>query len=65
MQAFPDAARALRDVGFMGPGCCTLSYESALLRKSFPRPGPKSVGPAMNCAGVEVAVWWKFSFALK
>src|ERR1700752_1095772 len=36
---------------------CTLRYSSALLPKSFERPGPKSVSPAMNCSGVDVVVW--------
>src|SRR4029453_14121152 len=43
MQALPDAARALRDIG---------------VRRGFERPGTKSVSPAMNCSGVEVVVWW-------
>jgi hypothetical protein len=33
-----------------------LEVLSALLPKSFERPGPKSVSPAMNCSGVEVIV---------
>src|SRR5208283_3098119 len=40
-----------------GPRSCTLRYSSALLPKSFERPGPKSVSPARYCAGVEVVVW--------
>src|SRR4029077_183100 len=28
--------------------------------KTFERPGPKSVSPAMNCSGLEVVVWWKW-----
>src|SRR5262249_52386602 len=40
-----------------GPRLCTLRYSSALLPKSFERPGPKS---AMNCSGVEVVVWWRW-----
>ncbi len=47
VQAFPDAARAFRD-------------SSALLPKSFERPGPKSVSPATYCSGVEVVVWWRW-----
>ena len=60
MQAFPDAARALGDVGLTGPLWCTLRYESALFAKTFERPGPKSVSPAMNCSGVDVVDWWKW-----
>jgi hypothetical protein len=37
-----------------------LRYSSALLPKSFERPGPKSVSPATNCSGVEVVVWWRW-----
>src|SRR6266581_376150 len=40
-----------------GPRLCTLRYSSALLPKSFERPGPKSVSPATYCSGVEVVVW--------
>src|SRR5260370_40987839 len=40
-----------------GPRLCTLRYLSALLPKSFERPGPKSVSPATYCSGVEVVVW--------
>src|SRR5678816_4178615 len=43
----------------LAPRLCTLRYSSALLPKSFERPGPKSVSPAMNCSGVEVVVWWR------
>src|SRR5262250_107567 len=43
-----------------GPRSCTLRYLSALLPKSFERPGPKSVSPAMNCSGVEVVVYLKW-----
>src|SRR5262249_7264911 len=39
-------------------------YSSVLLPKSFERPGPKSVSPAMNCSGVEVVVSWKWSVAM-
>src|SRR5262249_36681242 len=39
-----------------GPRSCTLRYSSALLPKSFERPGPKSVSPATYCSGVEVVV---------
>src|ERR1700687_1911063 len=39
---------------------CTLRYSSALLPKSFERPGPKSVSPATYCSGVEVVVWWRW-----
>src|SRR5436190_16422259 len=42
-----------------GPRLCTLRYSSALLPKSFERPGPKSVSPATYCSGVEVVVWWR------
>src|SRR4029453_14645840 len=42
------------------PLLCTLRYSSALLPKSFERPGPKSVSPAMNCSGDEVVVWWRW-----
>src|SRR5215475_15370253 len=42
------------------PRLCTLRYSSALLLKSFERPGPKSVSPATNCSGVNVVVWWKW-----
>src|SRR4029453_14222148 len=41
------------------PLLCTFRYPSALLPKSFERPGPKSVSPAMNCSGVEVVLWWR------
>jgi len=37
-----------------------LRYSSALLPKSFERPGPKSVSPATNCSGVDVVVWWRW-----
>jgi hypothetical protein len=37
-----------------------LRYESALFGKTFARPGPKSVSPAMNCSGVEVVASWKW-----
>src|SRR5882672_11698108 len=40
-----------------GPRFCTLRYSSALLPKSFERPGPKAVSPATYCSGVEVVVW--------
>src|SRR6266850_2604783 len=43
-----------------GPRLCTLRYSSALLPKSFERPGPKSVSPATYCSGVEVVVWWRW-----
>src|SRR5258705_13900073 len=43
-----------------GPWWCTLRYSSALLPKSFERPGPKSVRPATNCSGVEVVVWGRW-----
>src|SRR5215468_992718 len=43
-----------------GPRSCTLRYLSALLPKSFERPGPKSVSPAVYCSGVEVVVWCKW-----
>src|SRR5262245_32814870 len=42
------------------PFSCTFRYSSALLPKSFERPGPKSVSPAMNCSGVEVVVCLKW-----
>ena len=35
VQAFPDAARAFRDVGLRGGPLCTLRYSSALLPKSL------------------------------
>ena len=38
------------------PRRCTLRYASALLPKSFQRPGPKSVSPATYCSGVAVVV---------
>jgi len=42
VQAFPDAARAFRDVGLRGGhGLCTLRYSSALLPKSFEAARPK------------------------
>ena len=37
---------------------------SALLPKSFARPGPKSVSPATNCSGVEVVVSLKWMVAM-
>src|SRR5215468_2793175 len=43
-----------------GPRLCTLRYSSALLPKSFERPGPKSVSPATYCSGVEVVVSWRW-----
>src|SRR5271167_4101508 len=43
-----------------GPRSCTLRYSSALLPKSFERPGPKSVSPATYCSGVKVVVWWRW-----
>src|SRR5580692_6827401 len=43
-----------------GPRSCTLRYSSALLPKSFERPGPKSVSPAMYCSGVDVVVWCRW-----
>src|ERR1700694_5138686 len=43
-----------------GPRSCSLMYASALLPKSFERPGPKSVSPATYCSGVEVVVWWRW-----
>src|SRR5215472_12804498 len=39
---------------------CTLRYSSALLPKSFARPGPKSVSPAMYCSAVKIVVWCKW-----
>src|ERR1700757_4531586 len=42
------------------PIWCTLRYSSALLPKSFERPGPKSVSPATYCSGVEVVVPWRW-----
>src|SRR5215813_15432211 len=39
---------------------CTLRYSSVLLPKSFARPGPKSVSPAMYCSGVKVVVWCRW-----
>src|SRR5215813_5393807 len=39
---------------------CTLRYSSALLPKSFARPGPKSVSPATYCSGVKVVVLCKW-----
>src|SRR5260221_5584212 len=47
-----------------GPRSCTLRYSSALLPKSFERPGPKSVSPATNCSGVEVVVWCRWIVAM-
>src|SRR5260370_39950334 len=43
-----------------GPRLCTLRYSSALLPKSFERPGPKSVSPATYCSGVEAVVWGRW-----
>src|SRR6516164_4951017 len=43
-----------------GPRLCTFRYSSALLPKSFERPGPKSVSPATYCSGVNVVVWWRW-----
>src|SRR5215467_8587399 len=43
-----------------GPRLCTLRYLSALLPKSFERPGPKSVRPAMYCSGVAVVLRWRW-----
>src|SRR5580704_2076187 len=43
-----------------GPRLCTLRYSSALLPKSFERPGPKSMSPATYCSGVEVVVWCRW-----
>src|SRR5260370_41617900 len=43
-----------------GPRLCTLRYSSALLPKSFERPGPKSVSPATYCSGIEVVVWCRW-----
>ena len=40
------------------PRLCTLRYPSALLPKSFERPGPKSVSPATYCSAVKLVVWW-------
>src|SRR5215468_8604985 len=40
-----------------GPRLWTLRYSSVLLPKSFERPGPKSVSPAMYCSGVKAVVW--------
>ena len=57
VQAFPDAAEPSVTSACEGPRLCTLRYSSALLPKSFERPGPKSVSPAMYCSGVEVVVW--------
>src|SRR5205807_6111840 len=37
-----------------GPWLCSLRYSSALLPKSFERPGPQSVSPATTCSGVAV-----------
>ena len=37
-----------------------MRYSSALLPKSFARPGPKSVSPAMYCSGVKVVVRWRW-----
>src|SRR5271155_2402046 len=45
---------------FEGPRLWTLRYSSALLPKSFERPGPKSVSPATYCSGVEVVVWCRW-----
>jgi hypothetical protein len=64
VQAFPDAARALGDVGLTGSLRITLRYPSALLGKIFERPGPKSVTPARNCSGVAVVVWWRWIVAM-
>src|SRR5579859_4908098 len=44
----------------VGPRSCTLRYSSALLPKSFERPGPKSVSPATYCSVVEVVVWCRW-----
>ena len=60
MQAFPDAARALGDVGLMGALVMHLEVRIGAVWKELERPGPKSVSPAMNCSGVEVVVWWKW-----
>src|SRR5690349_11481033 len=43
-----------------GPLLCTLRYSSALLPKSFERPGPKSVRPAMYCSGDKEVVRWRW-----
>jgi hypothetical protein len=37
-----------------------LRYSSALLPKSFERPGPKSMSPAMYCSGVKVVLRWRW-----
>jgi hypothetical protein len=56
VQAFPNATRASVTSASVRPTLCTLRYSSALLPKSFERPGPKSVSPAMYCSGVRVVV---------
>src|SRR6516164_4200681 len=47
------------------PWWCTSRYSSALFGKSFERPGPKSVTPAMNCSGVDVVVSWKWRVGMR
>src|SRR5215470_4604438 len=42
------------------PRRCTLRYSSALLAKSFDRPGPKAVSPATYSSGVKLVIWCRW-----
>ena len=60
MQAFPDAARAFRDVGLRAFPVMHLEVLVGAVAKELERPAPKSVSPATYCSGVEVVVWWRW-----
>ena len=60
MQALPDAARALGDVGLIGARVMQLEVLVGAVAEELRRPGPKSVSAATNCSGVEVVVWLKW-----
>ena len=60
VQAFPDATRALSDVGVRFALGMHLEVLGGLVPHSFERAGPKSVSPALYCSPVAVVVRLKW-----
>ena len=59
MQAFPDAARAFRNVGLRSTQAMHLEVLVGAVAEELRAARPKSVSPAMYCSGVKVVVWWR------
>jgi hypothetical protein len=56
VQAFPDTAGALGDVGLSGTLVVHLEVLVGAVTEELLAAGPKSVRPATNCSGVDVVV---------